>query len=79
MMSKRKIIGPYEHDGFVILNHVGTLWGPTVFDSVDAAHAHIGRWKKDNPRIDLSKHRVVPGYSQTYALDEDIPSSKEQG
>lgn len=74
-MSEQKVdpqfraIGPYEFSGFVILNHLGTIWGPTVYDSPEEAHAYIDRWQKDNPNVDLSKHRVVPGYSKTYGFE----------
>lgn len=59
---------PYSFNGFVILNHVGGIWGPTVYDSPEEAYAYIDRWQKDNPGADLSRHRVVPGYSLTFAF-----------
>lgn len=50
--------GPYER--WSILNHLGELWTPENFDTERQATAFLDRWKRDNPKMDLSRHRVIP-------------------
>lgn len=50
--------GPYER--WSILNHLGESWTPENFDTERQATAFLDRWKRDNPKMDLSKHKVIP-------------------
>jgi len=72
-MSGLKETQPYEHSGFVILNHVGTIWTPEVFDTPEEAQAYLDRYQRENPKMDLSKHLVIPGYAKVYGFVEEAP------
>ena len=50
--------GPHQRWG--ILNHLGGFWTPENFDTERQATAFLDRWKRDNPKMDLSKHKVIP-------------------
>lgn len=50
--------GPHQRWG--ILNHLGGFWTPENFDTERQAAAYLDRWKRDNPKMDLSKHKVIP-------------------
>ena len=50
--------GPHQRWG--ILNHLGGFWTPENFDTERQAAAYLDRWKRDNPKMDLSRHKVIP-------------------
>ena len=52
--------GGGPHERWSILNHLGELWTPENFDTERQATAFLDRWKRDNPKMDLSKHKVTP-------------------
>lgn len=52
--------GGGSHERWSILNHLGELWTPENFDTERQATAFLDRWKRDNPKMDLSKHKVIP-------------------
>lgn len=78
-MSDIKETQPYTHSGFVILNHVGTIWTPEVFDTPEEAQAYIDRSQRENPRMDLSKHKVIPGHAKVYGFVEVAPAPLSAG
>ena len=51
---------PYRMQRLGVVNHVGDVWSPETFDSVEGGQAYIDRAKRQNPTWDLSNHRVVP-------------------
>lgn len=66
---------PYEHRGFVILNHLGQVWGPKIYDGIGDAKEILDLWAKAYPGMDLSKHTIVPGHSLTFATPLPTPPS----
>lgn len=52
--------GGGPHERWSILNHLGESWTPENFDTERQATAFLDRWKRDNPKMDLSKHKVIP-------------------
>jgi len=52
--------GGGPHERWSILNHLGELWTPENFDTERQATAFLDGWKRDNPKMDLSKHKVIP-------------------
>lgn len=52
--------GGGPHERWSILNHLGGFWTPENFDTERQAVAYLDRWKRDNPKMDLSRHKVVP-------------------
>lgn len=50
--------GPYRMQRLGIVNHVGGIWTPETFDSVEAGQAYIARAQRQNPTWDLTNHRV---------------------
>lgn len=52
--------GGGPHERWSILNHLGELWTPENFDTERQATDFLDGWKRDNPKMDLSKHKVIP-------------------
>jgi hypothetical protein len=51
---------PYRMQRIGILNHMGEIWTPHTFDSAAEAQAHLDRYQRHNPKMDLSNHRPAP-------------------
>ena len=52
--------GGGPHKRWSILNHLGESWTPENFGTERQATAYLDGWKRDNPKMDVSKHKVVP-------------------
>jgi len=54
------VSAPYRRQRLGIVNHVGGLWTPETFDTVEAGQAYIAATMRRNPTWDLTNHKVVP-------------------
>ncbi|WP_312412076.1 hypothetical protein [Shinella sp.] len=49
----------FQAIGWGILNNVGGMWDPRLFETPEKAFEYIDTFQRDNPRVDLSEHTVV--------------------
>jgi len=49
----------YQAIGWGILNNVGGMWGPRLFETPEKAFEYLDTFQRENPRVDLSEHSVV--------------------
>jgi hypothetical protein len=69
---------PYRYDElFGILNHHGDLWTFETFHHRPDAQAHINHIQRQNPKMDLSRHTVVP-VKVTVSVSDRIDASSPQ-
>lgn len=50
----------YRVKRFGIMNHIGGLWTPEVFDKPELAKRHIESYELRHKGVSLRRHRVVP-------------------
>lgn len=60
LLERAEAAGDDPHDRWGILNHLGGVWSDETFSTDREASAYLERWVRDNPNMDLSKHRVAP-------------------
>ena len=58
--AAKKKTDPYTMDRYGIMNHVGGIWSPETFESIEGANAYIDKYQRENPRVKLDRHKVIP-------------------
>ncbi|MEN5229032.1 hypothetical protein [Brevundimonas naejangsanensis] len=70
---------PYRMKRIGILNHEGGIWTPETFGTKDAAQAYINNYQRQNPNMDLSRHRPATVRVTVSLIKSTTPSDKEGG